>query len=796
MSKTIMPVFLLFCLLNTQAQQITGYVSDAATGEMLIGAHVIASHSKAAKITNAYGFFSIYVRKNDSLVISYVGYQKKKIPALLSDKDPLNIKLKAASTIDEVAITAKQTIQENIETGSIEIPMQQLKTLPALAGETDIMKALQLMPGIRPVGEGQSSFFVRGGSPDQNMVILDNVPIYYINHLGGFVSVLNTDALNSVKLYKGGFPARYGGRLSSIIDVNTKNGHLNQRHASISLGLVTSKIMLEGPVKEDTLSYFLSARRFMYDLISRPLTYMTNKKKQLGYTFYDINAKINYKPDIHNRLYLSFYSGHDNMLSKQKETKEETTLMDNTSKWGNLATSFRWNHTYGKKLFSNITSYYMQYNYNSRYDYYYEDDDLFITSADFNSGIRDLGLNSDFEYYPFRGMNIKLGTNHIYHSYEPNIYQYGQHQMTTDYAGSLSFSHEEKRIAYENAVYMESELTLIKQLSYNIGYRLGVFTTNHKTYISHEPRATVNINFPDVFALKGSYSVMSQYVHLLTYFGTSIPVDLWMPSTETIPPQNSKIYSIGIYKDLQKHHFEISVEGYYKKMNNLIEYQPGENIFSSNEDWTTFVEKDGKGIAKGLEFLVQRKTGRLSGWISYTLSKTTRQFDHINQGKPYLYTYDATHDFSIHANYKLKDNLTFSAVWSYVTGRAITLPNEYYDTPLFYLKNFDQLSLKNFDPATDYERTALTYEHKNNIRMNPYHRLDVAITYKKHKKRSNRVFTLGVYNLYNRQNAIYYYIGTKESLDDMGRSTGVTEKTIYQVSLFPLIPSISYQWIW
>lgn len=792
MQKNIILLFFLFAELILKAQQINGYVSDASNGEALIGSHIYSNRYKEVAVSNSYGFFSILLHEDDSLVVSFIGYKSKVISKNSYNSIPIQVKLEAIESIEEVTITASKSIQEIPEMGVLRIPVQQLKTIPSLAGESDVMKALQLMPGIKPLSEGQSSFMVRGGSPDQNMILLDNTPLYYVNHLGGFVSIFNTESLNDVKLYKGGFPARYGGRLSSIINVNTKDGNLNKRHSSLTLGMITSKVMFEGPIKKDTLSYFLSARRFMYDIFSRPITHITNNKNQLAYTFYDINAKLNYKPNQKNRLYLSLYSGNDMILNRKKEKREENSLVNNTSNWGNLSTSFRWNHIYSPKLFSNISVYYMRYNYNSDFEYSYKYNDYNLGSTtNFYSKINDFGLNTDFEYYLHPKLNIRIGSNHIHHNYKPNIYEYSQTNTSFDTIYTDQSNNYQSSYAIENSMYCETEVLLSKYFSCNLGYRFTAFSILNKTYLSQEPRILLNINIPKLFSVKTSYAKMSQYVHLLTFFGTSIPADLWMPSTVNVPPQESEIYSVGIFKEIMNKNIEICIEGYYKESNNLIVYKPTYNIFSSTEDWTSAIEKDGKGESKGVEFLLKRKSGRVSGWLSYTISKTTRQFENINNGMPFTYTYDATHDFSIFSTFKLNNRITFSASWTYLSGRAITIPNENYYAPFY---SFDYVS--NSIPSTDFTNIVSSYEYKNNVRMSPYHRLDVALNYKKRKKHTNRIISLGVYNLYNRQNAVHYYIGTKDELDEMGRSTGNSEKVVYQLSLFPFIPSISYKWEW
>jgi hypothetical protein len=801
MKKIIIVFAFLLSVTSSNAQTVTGYVSDSVSGESLVGAHILTASGNTATTTNAYGFFTLRVHQKDSLIISYVGYKEKVISVSSVKSPPILIQLAANAEISEVVIKAQKSIRQKTQMGKIDFSPGHIKTLPALAGETDILKSLQLMPGVKPMGEGRSSFMVRGGSPDQNKILIDDVPVYYINHLGGFVSVFNTDAIKKVNLYKGPFPAKYGGRLSSITDIKTKDGNLRNNQASITLGLVSSKFTLEGPVKKDTLSYYISLRRFMYDLITRPLTYLTNDKRQTGYTFYDLNTKLNYKPDSKNRFYWSFYSGHDKMLTKQKMKKEENALMKNVAKWGNLASSLRWNHLYGAKLFSNFTFYYMQYKYRSDFEHTYERKEGGVNiQSNLLSGIKDIALKTDFEYYPLADLNFTFGTRHIHHTYIPNNYKYSQPQTTAGIGNQIMFTNTPRSSAFENNFYIESHFSPFRPVAFNLGYRLSTLTTGKKTYISHEPRLSISTNLTADLALKASYTQMTQYVHLLSYFGQSIPADLWMPSTETVPPQNAQMFSAGLHKAFEEKNMLFRIEGYYKKMNNLIDFKQGHHLFRSDQDWTEAIEQGGTGTAKGIEFLLQRKSGRLTGWISYTLSETTRQFDNLNHGKPFPYTYDATHDISLVCSYNLRKNLTVSASWVYITGRAITVSNEYFYAPALRMQNeeytFEMDRNENNYPAVNYDRVAYNFSERNAVRMHPYHRLDISLTYRFHKKKSDRVLNVGLYNAYNKQNPVYYYTRTKEIKDENGNPTGMKERKIYQMSLFPVIPSVSYSWIW
>lgn len=787
-------LFIIFtAFYQLKAQTISGYVTDKHSGEKLIGANIYCPQQGIGIATNKFGFYSLQLITSDTskLNISYIGYDAE-ILTISKNDTIINVELKSNTTIDEVVVIAQQSIENRTEMSVAEIPMKQLKTLPMLAGEVDIIKAMQLMPGIKSGSEGMSAMLVRGGSHDQNLILLDDVPLYYINHLGGFVSVFNTDAINSIKLYKGGFPARYGSRLSSIMDVRMKDGNIKKRQTSITIGMISCKFQTEGPIKKDTSSYMISARRFMYDLISRPLTWLTNNKHSKGYTFYDLNAKLNYKFSDNDRLFFSFYTGQDKIISQKKETdKYEKDVMKNNSKWGNLLLATRWNHMFSPRFFSNVTANYTKYRYNSNFSFLSEDlinsEETFETSYDFFSQIDDYGLKSDFEYH-FSNYTMRFGSNHIYHTFKPNI----THVNQTGFANVDSSYNVNKYNTLENSVYLENDFSISKYLNFNIGLRGVSYSIDGMAYYNIEPRLLLNINIPNLFSIKGAYSKMQQYVHLLTYSGGGMPADLWMPTTENIAPEKAEQYALGVAKSFLNNSIELSIEGYVKNISNLIAYKEGVGYAgSSTDDWEQLVETDGIGKSKGIELLLQKKQGRFNGWVAYTLSQSTRQFDNINNGKEYLFTYDATHDFSITGNYYFKKNLYGSLTWIYTTGRAITMSNEVYKT--LRLVNYSEEYPYNIidEPRAD-EIPISTYSDKNNIRMNPYHRLDLGLTYIQHRKKSERIWNFSIYNAYNRQNAYYYYTTSNPIEDANGNETGAYNKQTYQRSLFPFIPSVSY----
>ncbi|RLD59996.1 MAG: TonB-dependent receptor [Bacteroidetes bacterium] len=782
--KNVVFVTLIFFSTQLFSQKITisGFVQDDKSGEKLIGANVYDLNSLKGTITNNFGFYSLTLPATDSvkIIFSFIGYQTQKKDLALKKDFSLNIYLHAGNLLHEVVVTDQRIkpIEQRDEMSIVSIPMKQIKTLSSLGGETDIMKALQLMPGVQSGNEGTSDLYVRGGSPDQNLILLDDVSLYYINHLGGFVSTFNTDALNSVKLIKGGFPARYGSRLSSVLDIRMKEGNMKKFHGQGTMGLVSSKISLEGPVKKDTSSYIISFRRFLYDIFSRPISKMAFNGVSVGYNFYDFNAKINYKLSDKNRLYLSFYLGDDKFITKFKDKSKEN-VAKNALKWGNILGALRWNHLYNRKLFSNITLSYTRYKYLTEFSYKDKSNqDNMESYNNFYSGINDINAKFDFEYYIIPRYKIKFGINNIYHTFQPGTINYKQSGIQLSTNIDTSFGNYSIN-AFENSAYLENEISISNKFNSNIGIRTSNYIVNKKNFYSIEPRILFSYIITENMSIKLSYSEMQQYVHLLTSSSVGMPIDLWVPATKKVVPEKSQQIAFGISKSLKNFKYELSVESYYKKMHNMIAYKEGSSYFGTSQDWQDKVETNGNGESLGIEFLLQKKEGKTTGWISYTLSKTTRRFNNINNGKTYPYKYDHRHDISIVFNHKLKDNIDISATWVFSTGSPITLAIGKY----YMIDDND-----NDNPAFIYEEADI-YGSKNSFRMHSYHRLDVCIIFYKKKKWGERTWSISVYNVYNRQNPYYYYFDY--DYDNDGNQIG-NDLKLYQQSLFPIIPSVSY----
>ena len=782
----LVSLFMLFADGFSQKTSISGYVIDEASGEKIIGATVITSDHLNYAVSNAYGYYILLLNSSGDSVrlqASHVGYS----PAYMTirpDKDmTIDFNLKSGNILDEVLVSAERSAvyEKRKEMSIISLPATRLTVMPSLGGESDLMKSLQLMPGIQSGNEASSSLYVRGGSPDQNLMVIDDVPVYYVNHLGGFVSTFNSDAINSMKLVKGGFPAHHGSRLSSVLDVRMKEGNMKEFHGSGMIGMIASKIMLEGPVKKDTTSYMLSIRRFMYDLITRPLTKLTSVDgTSVGYSFYDLNAKINHVVSSRDRLYLSFYSGADNILSRQKT---RTDLNEMILEWGNILGSFRWNHLYSDRLFSNLTLYSTRYRLANDFTYTYTRDNLKEkTSATYWSGIVDLSAKADFDYSFNQNYRIRFGGTSVFHYFNPNTTSY--HSVESGAAVDTSFG-SIKLKGIENGLYLENEISIGKRLFTNFGFRVTGYNIAKRNYFSFEPRFLTTFMIAENTLIKASYASMNQYIHLLTGSGPNMQNDIWVPVTDAIKPSLSKQFAFGLERTFSNGMYELSLEGYYKTMNDLITFKDGVATISSSSDWQTRVETNGKGRSYGLELLLQKTKGPVTGWLAYTYSRSTRQFENKNSGRPYPFKYDRTHDISIVYLHKIKSNVQLSATWVYGSGNPFTLAAGKY---LMQSGPGDEL----FNTG-NYYLYGQVYNDLNSYRMRAYHKLDVGVNFYKTVKLGERTWSINIYNLYNRQNPYYYFLDTEVQYDQAGREIPESGKTVLkQQSYFPIIPSFSY----
>ncbi|HTN45211.1 MAG TPA: TonB-dependent receptor [Flavipsychrobacter sp.] len=742
------------------AQNITlsGFVSDAASGEKLIGAIVAVPSLNIGTATNTYGFYSLTVPSAEAkqLEVNYVGYEPKVVTIDPVAGGKLNIELTATLQLKEVSLSSskKTPIHERSQMSSAEIPIAQAKALPTFLGEVDILKVIQLLPGVQAGNEGSSNLIVRGGSPDQNLILLDGVPVYNAYHLFGFFSVFNADALSNMEVIKGGFPARYGGRLSSVIDIRMKEGNKQKIHAEGGIGLLASRLMIEGPIIKDKISFMVSGRRTYYDILARPIIKsQTDGNGKLILNFYDLNAKLNYKISDNDHVYISAYMGSDKFGFKDKSNGE---TFSSGIKWGNITTVARWNHLFNNKLFGNLTAYHSRYQFDLYSEYAGSNDNF---KMNYISGIYDWAGKYDLDYIPNNRHYIKAGAGGTYHTYTPGAMQIkGNAIETTDSTDKLR--------SVETHVYIEDDFLVTGKLKVNVGLHANSFSIRSKNYFSLQPRLAARYILFERTSLKASYAKMNQYIHLLSNSGVGLPTDLWVPATDKIRPMQADQVALGIAHNTRQD-IEISIEGFYKKMNNVLEYKNGASFALTGTKWENNVTQ-GKGEAYGGEFFVHKKSGNTNGMISYTLSWSNRLFPDLNEGKVFPYKYDRRHDFKIALVHKFSKSIEVSGEWIFGTGNAMSIPTAKYYSSVTPNNNGDW--------AYSYY-----YPSRNNYRMASYHRLDIGAKFTKVKAKSTREWVLGVYNLYNRKNPFFIY--TEEN-------NGAT--TFKQVSLLGIIPSISY----
>ncbi|MEM1136070.1 MAG: TonB-dependent receptor [Bacteroidota bacterium] len=746
---------------------IRGNIRDAETGEDLIGAAVYTENKfNTGAVTNLYGFYSLTLAAGDyTLKIQYIGYEPFQIIANFSSDTTLNIDLTPqSSTLEEIEVIAEAEDNKvtSLEMGTSKISPKDIENIPVLFGEKDVLKTIQLLPGIQSAGEGNSGFFVRGGNSDQNLILLDEATVYNASHLLGFFSVFNSSAIKDVKVIKGDMPAQYGGRLSSVLDIRMKEGNSKEFSGEASIGVIASKLTLEAPIVKDKGSFMLSGRRTYLDLFLRASSNEDLQDTQLY--FYDLNAKANYRINDKNRIFLSGYFGRDVFGF------EDTFGFD----WGNATGTIRWNHLFSDRLFSNNSLIYSDYDYSvSIID---GDEENEVASA-----IQDINFKQDFDYFLGNNSTLKFGGNLIYHTFLPGEITSSQE------GGRIDDTKVEEKYALEGAFYVSYEHKISPKFSLQYGLRYSLFNAigpgTYKRYDENgnvieeqtyddfesaqyhdglEPRLSFNYLLNSNSSIKGAYSRNNQYVHLLSNSTTTTPTDIWVPSSKHVSPQIGDQVSLGYYRDIQSGKYEFSTEIYYKYMDNVIDYKTGADLFV-NED----IEAEllfGEGHAYGVEFLIKKKTGKFSGWLSYTLSRSERAFEELNNGEAFPSRQDRTHDISLVGTYQFNPKLSLSFNWIFYTGNAVTFPSGKYEIegiPVAY------------------------YTERNGYRMPDYHRLDLGVNWiTKTTKKYESSWNFSIYNAYGRENA--FTISFQESEDNPGTTEAV------RLALFSFVPSVSY----
>ncbi len=802
MKKHLLLFFLvLYAITKTFSQNpkitISGTVKEAVSGELLPGVSVYVQGQKIGTQTNNYGFYSLTMPSTSddiTVIFSFVGYKQvtKNFTAKSLKQD---IELAPDTRqLDEVKVFGnapeQQKVSENVQMSQVSIPVQQIKEIPAFMGEKDVLKVLQLMPGVQKGSEGNVGIYVRGGGADQNLLILDDAPVYNAYHLFGFFSVFNGDALKSVELTKGGFPARYGGRLSSVIEMQMKDGNKEKLQVEGGIGLIASRLVVQAPIAKNRKSSFLiSGRRTYIDLPAA--LFIPAQNAGTFYYFYDLNAKINYELGEKNRLFLSGYFGRDK--GAVADVQGSRTISAGLN-WGNATGTLRWNHIFNEKLFSNVSLIHSAYQFETNIANQTAtiSTNTFTYNLSYSSSIRDFGAKVDFDFFPNSQHAIKFGGQVTAHRFIPSAL------VVSDAAADTIRESTDVIDATESGIYVEDTYKPISNLRINLGLRYSSFTTNTVAYQNPEPRISLAWTLPRDFAVKASYATMNQYIHLLSNSGAGLPTDLWVPSTSAVKPQRSRQIAFGVAKDLSEKGLTITLEGYYKKMDNIIAYKEGSTFATLSTDGPQalarsqvnvipFEEKvtAGQGWAKGVELLIQKKSGKLTGWIGYTLSWIEHQFDELNFGNKFWAKYDRRHDASIVAIYHLKPNITVSGTWVYGTGNAITLPTATYRSG-YKIAGVEQAGVAGINYRGEF-RELPDYGERNAFRAAPYHRLDLGVQFHKKMKRHERTWEFSIYNAYNRQNPYFY-----DYRSQYDQSTGTTTKTLSQYSIFTFLPSVSY----
>jgi hypothetical protein len=746
---------------------ISGFIRDAKTGETLTGAIVYPKEMPTIGITsNSYGYFSLTLPVGKySLIVQFLGYKTKIIPLDLKENMKISFDMEEESiALKEITITGEKNNNNVVQSELIsKIDVKEIQNIPVILGEKDILKTIQLLPGVTPAGEGNAGFYVRGGGVDQNLILLDEAPVYNPSHLLGFFSTFNSDAIKDITLYKGGFPAEYGGRLSSVVDIKMNDGNNKEYHVSGGIGLIASRLSIEGPIVKNKGSFMIAARRTYADLFLKLLSRNgpdSIASKSTLY-FYDLNMKANYQLTEKDRLYFSCYLGRDDF------NLGGTVGLN----WGNVTATARWNHIINDKLFSNTSLIYSKYSYN--FNVAVGNNTMHVLSE-----IQDWNLKEDLNYYLNSNNTIKFGFNAIYHTFVPS---------KVDSTVIFHVRSVDNRYALENALYISNDQTISAHLKATYGLRYSLFssigpgtiyTYNQvadvvdsatypkgkifNTYGGLEPRLLMNYIINDSSSVKISYARTRQYIHLLSNTTSSTPFDLWVPSNINIKPEIADQYTLGYFRNFSNNMYETSVEVYYKTLQNQIDYRNGANLILNNKVESQLVF--GKGWGYGVEFLIRKKYGKLTGWISYTLSKAKRQFPDINNGNVFLAKQDRPNNIAIVGMYELNPKLTFSATWIFISGNPVTFPSGRYAVD------------GNIVPY---------YTERNGYRMPDYHRLDIGLTWQRKKTASfESNWNFSIYNVYARANA--YAINFQQDPNDHTKMQAV------QLSLFRFVPAITY----
>ena len=775
---------------------ISGLILDAASGETLIGAGVTSG--KDGAVTNNFGFYSLSIPGKDdkvSVTYSYVGYTTKTISIRVQKDTTINVRLSPGASLEEAIVTAqRESGVAATKMSAIEVPVAAIKSAPALFGEADVLKTIQLLPGVQGGTEGFSGLYVRGGGPDENLLLLDGIPIYNAEHMLGIFSVFQPEAVKKVTLYKGSFPARYGGRISSIIDVRTNDGNLYETHGSFGVSMLSDKLHLEGPIWKGKTSFSVSARG-MHTLLLTPIIKLTGFDG--NYFFYDLDAKLTHRFSDRDRLYFNVYNGLDDFYYRNQDNygsgRTGGDIADNQNigiRWGNTVAALRWNHVLGPKLFANTTVAFNRYKMQIESDLVSKETGLDGSLGnnryqfDYRSGMRDWVAKVDFDYTPSPSQKVKFGADYTYHTFIPETFTtYAREVMggVVQRDTTISMKSNAEQVGHEASLYVEDDIRIGSRLTLNPGFHASLFGTQGKTYWSLEPRMSAKVAMGEDWSAKVSYSRMSQYVHLLSSSQISLPVDLWVPITKDIRPETSDQYSLGLYFNGIPG-WEFSLEGYYKNMRNVLEYKEGVAFMFDSSGWENKVEV-GTGRAMGIELFIEKTMGKTTGWLGYTLAKSDRLFPTINHGERFPYRYDRRHNVNLLVNHKFNEKFDISATWNFASGGTTTLPERRI------------VMMSPFNPP----RYADLVTSRNNYRLPASHTLNLGFNFHRKHNRGEGIWSLSVYNVYNHMNPNLvlkendqHFIGSS-NLDGSGTQwQEVNTVRLKKITFLPIFPSIGY----
>ncbi len=799
-------------VLKRKPKQVTvsGFVRDKRSAESLIGASVYEAHSRVGTASNNFGFFSLTLPPGDITIrSSYIGYTSHQHILNGLERDTvLAIELEPSASLEEVVITGQSNDKQSVlstQMGALEINQQTIRSTPVMFGEADIIKTLQLTPGVSAGTEGTAGMYVRGGNVDENLFLIDGNPVYQINHIGGIFSAFNPEAISGMDFFKSGFPSRYGGRLSSVVDVHTKEGNMKEYHGSASIGLISGNLNFEGPIIKDRTSFNIGLRRTWLDVLSAPAVAIANKitkkdgtRLRARYAFHDLNLKVNHIFNDRSRMYLSLYNGNDVLKGGSTDFPDQDSDnnynydSDVSLRWGNIMATAGWTYVFNNRLFGKVSGVFTRYHSrlrNTEHDVVGNEGDEDYSDSfrenETNTGITDFGLRTSFDYLPASAHHIRFGGDYLVHRFHPEYNRsvaYEKNEETSveigqEFANDLLWGHEA-------GVYAEDDWTLSSAVRLNAGLRFSLFNVQGKTYTGLEPRVSLRWLLDDNLSFKASYSRMNQYVHLISNSFISLPTDAWMPVTRKLKPLISDQVSAGFYYNLNKE-YNFSVEGYYKTLDNLLEYRDGHTFTPSFVNWEDKLTA-GEGSSYGAEFMVRKETGRTTGWVGYGLSWSDRQFDELNQGARYPARFDNRHKLNIVVMHKISPKVELSAAWSYASGNHVTLSLEN------YYENGTGSPTNNDNHYMDASESIDYYEGRNNYQLPAYHRLDLGIKiYRPKKKGRMGIWTVSIYNVYSRMNPFMIYKSDK-TVPDPGSSYGKNVPVFKTIGIMPIIPSISY----